>query len=105
MSNSLAASKILVANGVEIDSAAFTKMISVSDGRRVAGGFKMKIALSVLLTAALGFVFVAGLHAEEKKEVTLNGTILCAKCALKAEGVTKCTTAIKVKEGEKEVVY
>ena len=65
----------------------------------------MKIALSVLLTAALGFVFVAGLHAEEKKEVTLNGTILCAKCALKAEGVTKCTTAIKVKEGEKEVVY
>jgi hypothetical protein len=65
----------------------------------------MKVALSVLLATALAFVFAGGVQAEEKKEVTLNGTILCAKCALKAEGVTKCTTAIRVKEGDKEVVY
>ncbi len=64
----------------------------------------MKTALALLVAVAFGFV-TAGLRAEEKKEVTLKGTILCAKCALKAEGVTKCTNAIKVKEGDKEIVY
>src|SRR5260370_8574790 len=49
--------------------------------------------------------FTVNARAEDKKEVTLKGTILCAKCALKLEGVTKCTTAIQVKEGDKEVVY
>lgn len=39
------------------------------------------------------------------KEVTLKGKIMCAKCALKLQGVRKCTTCIKVKEGDKAVVY
>lgn len=39
------------------------------------------------------------------KEVTLKGSITCAKCELKMDGVTKCATVIKVKEGDKEVVY
>ena len=43
--------------------------------------------------------------ADDKKEVTLKGTILCAKCALKEKGVTKCVTAIQVKEEGKEVTY
>ncbi len=38
-----------------------------------------------------------------KKEVTLKGTILCAKCALKE--TKKCTTAIQVKEANKLVTY
>ena len=65
----------------------------------------MKTVLSMLLTLAVGLAVAGGLRADEKKEVTLKGTILCAKCALKAEGVAKCTNAIQVKEGDKEVVY
>jgi hypothetical protein len=54
----------------------------------------------------LAFVVFAVLGAKapaQEKEVSLKGTILCAKCALK-EAKT-CTTAIVVKEGEKEVTY
>jgi hypothetical protein len=39
------------------------------------------------------------------KEVTLEGTMMCAKCGLKVPGITKCTNAIQVKEGEKTVTY
>ena len=46
---------------------------------------------------------VAGLYAQEKKETTLKGTILCAMCALKE--TPKCETAIQVKEGTKVVTY
>ena len=65
----------------------------------------MKTAFTLLIVSTLGLIMAAGLRAEDKKEVTLKGTILCAKCALKAEGVTKCTTAIQVKEDGKDVVY
>lgn len=51
--------------------------------------------------AAVG-IFAAWAPAQEK-EVTLKGTILCAKCALKQ--AKTCTTAILVKDGEKEVTY
>ena len=61
-------SKILVAQGIEIDPAALTKRVSESGGRRVAGGCQMKVALSVLLATALAFVFAGGVQAEEKKE-------------------------------------
>ncbi len=37
------------------------------------------------------------------KEVTLEGTIQCAKCSLKQ--AKECTNAIVVKEGEKNVTY
>jgi len=57
--------------------------------------------LALLVGAGL---LVSGAAAQDKdKEVTLKGTILCAKCALK-EG-TACQTAIQAKEGKKDVTY
>jgi hypothetical protein len=46
-----------------------------------------------------------GLRAQDKKEVTLKGTILCAKCALKEKEAKKCQTAIQVKKDGKPVTY
>ena len=68
----------------------------------------MKLVFSALFPlVALGVLAVSG-RAEEKdkdkpKEVTLKGTILCAKCVLKE--TKTCTTAIQVKEGDKVVTY
>jgi hypothetical protein len=68
----------------------------------------MKVVFSALWSlVALGVLAVGG-RTEEKdkdkpKEVTLKGTILCAKCVLKE--TKACTTAIQVKEGEKVVTY
>ena len=60
------------------------------------------LTLAVCLTVAV--VLAAGLRADDKgKEVTLKGTLACAKCILKE--ADKCTNAIKVKEDGKEVVY
>src|SRR5262245_29320780 len=47
--------------------------------------------------------FAVSLKADDKKEVTLKGTLLCAKCALKE--ADKCTNAIQVQEGGKTVTY
>src|SRR5262249_16997119 len=55
------------------------------------------------LVLTLGLVFGLAARAEENKEVTLKGTITCAKCDLKKE--TACATVIKVKAGDREVVY
>jgi hypothetical protein len=41
--------------------------------------------------------------AASAKEVTLKGTITCAKCDLKLQ--SKCNTVIKVKQDGKDVVY
>jgi len=60
----------------------------------------------VSLTACFTLVVLLGslLVAEDKaKEVTLKGTLMCAKCALGE--TTECTTAIQVKEGDKLVTY
>jgi hypothetical protein len=66
------------------------------------------IATTFIALAACGLL-AGGLRADDKpgagKEVTLKGSILCAKCALKDKGVKKCTTAIQVKENGKDVVY
>jgi hypothetical protein len=66
-----------------------------------------KVLLALALILALGLT--ATIRAEDKdkddKVVTLKGTLACAKCVLKADGVTKCTNAITVKDGDKEVVY
>lgn len=59
---------------------------------------------AVVLLAAC--VFAMGLQADDqgdKKEVTLKGTILCAKCALKE--AKKCLTVIQVKHGDKSINY
>ena len=63
----------------------------------------MNIARSSSVVLALLVVVVAGLRAQEKKETTLKGTIVCAMCALKE--TQKCETAIQVKDGDKLVTY
>lgn len=68
----------------------------------------MKLAKLIVPLVAAFCVAVVGLHAadkekEKEKEVTLKGTLVCAKCTLKQEKA--CTTAIMVKEGDKEVTY
>jgi hypothetical protein len=65
----------------------------------------MKMTLVGLLTVVVSYFMVAGTHGGDKKEVTLKGTILCAKCTLKEKDFKKCTTAIQVKEGDKTVTY
>lgn len=62
----------------------------------------MRAALSVALALTLALVVSARVSAADK-EVTLKGTILCAKCELKE--TEKCTNAIRVKEDGKDVVY
>ena len=52
--------------------------------------------LSLLAALVAVCLLASGLRAQDKKEVTLKGTILCAKCALKE--AKKCQTAIQVKE-------
>jgi hypothetical protein len=59
--------------------------------------------LSLVLALAAVCVPAAGAWAQDKKEATLKGTILCARCALK-EG-KKCQTAIRVREKNKTVTY
>jgi hypothetical protein len=69
----------------------------------------MRLFATTLAALAVGGLLTSVLRAEDKpttgKEVNLKGTILCAKCALHEKGVTKCSTAIKVHEEGKDVVY
>jgi hypothetical protein len=69
------------------------------------GGSQMKAAWSILLGLAVVLTFVVGVRADDdkKEEKTLKGTITCAKCDLKE--TDKCNTVIKVKDGDKDVVY
>jgi hypothetical protein len=66
----------------------------------------MKTAFSILASVAVALILVAGLTAQDEKkgkQVTLKGSITCAKCDLKE--AKKCETVIKVKEDGKDVVY
>jgi hypothetical protein len=77
-------------------------------GRGGAGGiFQGRLAMKSVGTIALAVVAVLALtvavKAEEKKEVTLKGSITCAKCDLKE--ADKCATVIKVTEGENKGVF
>jgi hypothetical protein len=62
---------------------------------RFAKLFAVAMALAVVITTAQA--------RPDKEEKTLKGTITCAKCDLGLE--TKCATVVKVKEGDKDVVY
>jgi hypothetical protein len=62
----------------------------------------MRVVVSVLFSLVVGFALVASLQAQDK-EVTLKGSITCAKCDLKE--TKACATVIKVKEKDKDVVY
>jgi uncharacterized protein DUF6370 len=61
----------------------------------------MRLMLALLVCLAV-CAFVTPTFAAE---VTLKGTVTCAKCDLKVEGVTKCATVVVVKEGGKDVIY
>src|SRR5262245_3537681 len=63
----------------------------------------MRAALSLALALVVALVIVAGVATAEDKEVTLKGTITCAKCDLKLQD--KCATVIKVTKDGKDVVY
>lgn len=66
---------------------------------------------TTLLLAALALVAPAT-FADDKpaqkpadKEVKLTGTLMCAKCKLKMDGVKKCVNALQVEENGKTVTY
>jgi hypothetical protein len=62
---------------------------------------KMVVKMALSLTVVLGFLALA--QAEDKKEVTLKGTMVCGKCTLKI--CQKCTNVLQVEEGGKTVNY
>jgi hypothetical protein len=64
----------------------------------------MRTILASALVLAAAVLFLGGSNAGEgKKEVTLKGTITCAKCDLKKE--TSCMTVIVTKKDDKETIY
>jgi hypothetical protein len=66
----------------------------------------MKAAYKTLMCVALFFAVIMMARAQdEKKSKKLTGEIGCAKCVFKVEGCKVCTNAIKVKDGDKEVIY
>jgi Family of unknown function (DUF6370) len=64
----------------------------------------MKAVVTTVLAMVMVFAIVAGIAiAADDKEVTISGTITCAKCDLKKEKA--CATVIVEKKGDKETVY
>ena len=61
------------------------------------------VLLGCVLAVVVSFQVRGDEKKEEPKKVTLKGTIGCSKCEFKI--TDECGTAIKVKEGDKEVVY
>ena len=59
----------------------------------------MKKLISIVALLA----FATGLYAGEGKEVTLEGTGMCGKCALKTEA--KCTNVLQVGKGDDLKTY
>lgn len=62
-------------------------------------------AMYVLVVCAVVGTWTVGSAIADDKETKVTGTLVCAKCGLKANGVKKCTNALQVKEGEKTVTY
>ena len=62
----------------------------------------MRSAVAMFVALALACILAAPATAADK-EVTLTGTIMCAKCELKQ--ARKCQTVIQVKETGKTVTY
>ncbi len=63
----------------------------------------MKLAVKIALSVAVVVGFLALAQADDKKEVTLKGTMVCGKCTLKV--CKKCTNVLKVDEDGKTVNY
>ncbi len=73
--------------------------------KRVLFAFGVALALGC---AGTSFFPGSAARAEQPaagKEVKLTGTLMCAKCKLKTEGLKSCTNALQVKDGEKTVTY
>ncbi len=60
-----------------------------------------QIACLLMLAFLVSGTVVAG----EGEEVTLEGTVMCAKCKLGEEEREKCQNVLVVKEGEKPMHY
>lgn len=63
----------------------------------------MKAALKVGVSLLVVVGFMALALADDKKEVTLKGSMVCGKCTLKV--CKKCTNVLQVKDGDKTVNY
>lgn len=66
----------------------------------------IRTTLAMAALALVGMIVGVGRAekpAEPAKEVKLTGTMMCGKCSLKA--TPKCSNALQVKEGDKEVTY
>ena len=70
------------------------------------------VRIARLMTCIAMLVMVAGLalaqdkkDKDTKKDKVVDGSVCCAKCELKISGQTKCATVVKVKEGNKDVIY
>jgi hypothetical protein len=62
----------------------------------------MKAVVSTVLAMVMVFAVVAGMSIAAD-DVTIKGTITCAKCDLKKEKA--CATVIVAKEKDKDVIY
>jgi hypothetical protein len=65
----------------------------------------MKAAWSMVSGLTVVFVLALGLQAQEKKEVTLKGTLMCPKCELKDKDYKDCGNALQVKKDGKTETY
>ena len=68
----------------------------------------MTRSLFVVAAFAAAALFTSFARADDKpaeKDVKLTGTLVCAKCKLKLDGVKKCVNALQVDEKGKAVTY
>ena len=63
----------------------------------------MKTCISLCTAAAVALVLLWGAQANEQQEVTIKGSVTCAKCDLKQEKA--CATVVVEKKDGKDVVY
>jgi hypothetical protein len=63
----------------------------------------MRVAAKIALSLAVVLGFLALAQADDKKEVTLKGTMVCGKCTLKV--CKKCTNVLQVEKDGKAVNY
>ena len=62
-----------------------------------------RILIAFLVAAVMAWCSASFVRAEDGKEVTLKGTLTCAKCTLH-EGTT-CQSVLQVKDGDKTTNY
>ena len=62
----------------------------------------MRPAFALLLALGLGLTLWTGAEGQDKKEVTIKGQVICAKCGLMKE--TKCMTTVLEKKDGKEII-